>query len=78
MRATLQVITLDDNVRESYLDLTLANLVHEHSRFLITGYRYDPSGSLMSEARRGNTPFRVLALKLLRASFCVAIAIPTS
>ena len=67
LRATLQVITLDDNTRESDLALTWADLVHEHRRFLVIGYRYDPSESIMSEARRGNTSLRVLALELLRA-----------
>ena len=64
---TLEVITLDDNTRESDLALTCADLLHEHRRFLVTGYRYDPSESLRSEARRGSTPLRVLALEFLRA-----------
>ncbi len=51
LRATLQVITLDDNTRESNLALTWVDLLHEHRRFLVTGYRFDPSESLMFEAR---------------------------
>jgi hypothetical protein len=48
LRATLQVITIDDNTRKSDLALTWADLVHEHRRFLFTGYRYNSNGSLMS------------------------------
>ncbi len=45
-----------------------ADLVHEYRRFFVNGYRYAPvKNSFMSEARRGNTPLRVLALELLRA-----------
>ncbi len=54
-------------MRENDLALTWADLVHENRRFFVTGFRYDPSGSLMSEARRGNTHLCVLALELLRA-----------
>ena len=37
LRATLQVITLVNNTRESDLALTWADLLHEHRRFLVTG-----------------------------------------
>ncbi len=78
LRATLKVITLDDNTRESDLALTCADLVHEHRRFLVTGYWYDPAKASCPRPGEKTPPSASLPSSSCVPSLRVAIATLTS
>ena len=70
LRAALEIYMVDANERERVARMSWRELLCEHRRLMVTGYRHCASGNLIAEERVGSTPFRVLVEETMHALVC--------